>query len=139
VPLLVLFWRAKGNKTPTVLKDDLVRVECVDLELRAQELDVRRQLDEYDRSREPEIRGKWNKVCGECGYVNHERHRYCESCGCSMVEKVAHDVIHVCPKCRTTVAKHVHECGECGSRFWSPISMTKPPEGECPGGEEEAR
>jgi hypothetical protein len=135
----VLFWRAKGNKNPALPKDDLLRVEVVDLELKAQELDVRRQLDEYDRSREPEVRGKWNKVCGECGYVNHQRHRYCESCGCNMVERVAHEVVHQCPKCRTTVAKHVHECVECGARFWSPITVTKAPEGECPEGEEEAR
>ncbi len=140
VPLLVLFWRTKGNKSPTkVQKSDLLKVECVDLELRAQALDVRRQLDEYDRSREPEVRGKWNKVCGECGYINHERHRYCESCGCTMVEKVVHEMVHVCPKCRTSVAKHVHECVDCGARFWSPIIMTRSPEGERPMGKEKAR
>jgi hypothetical protein len=139
VPLLALFWRTKGNKTPTLQKSDLLRVECVDLELRAQERDVRRQLDEYDRSREPEVRGKWNKVCGKCGYVNHERHRYCESCGCDMFEKAVHEVVHICPKCRTTVAKHVRECGECGARFWSPIILTRSPVGKCQTGEDEAR
>ena len=57
VPVLALYWRAKGNKAPGLQKSDLVRVECVDLELRAKQLDTRRQLDEYDRSREPEIKG----------------------------------------------------------------------------------
>jgi hypothetical protein len=139
VPVLVLFWRAKGNKTPALKKSDLVRVDCVDLELRAQERDVRRQLDEYDRSREPVVRGKWNKICGQCGFINHERHPFCESCGCDMSGKTTQEVAHVCPKCRTLVSRHVHECGECGARFWSPIIMTIPPEGECPEGEDEAR
>jgi len=139
VPLLGLFWRVKGNKTPALKKSDLVRVECVDLDLRAQELDTRRQLDEYDRSREPEVRGKWNKICGQCGFVNHERHPFCESCGCSMVEKIDYEVTHVCPKCRTNVAKHVHECCECGARFWSPIIVTTLPEDECSAGEDVAR
>jgi hypothetical protein len=139
VPLLALFWRAKGDKSPSVQKSELMKVECVDLELRAQMLDTRRQLDEYDRSREPEVRGKWNKVCGECGYVNHERHRYCESCGCSMVERVVHEVDHICPKCGCHVAKHAHECRECDARFWSPITVTRSPEGEGTEGDEEAR
>ncbi len=134
VPVLMLYWRAKGDKAPGLQKSDLLKVECVDLELRAKQLDTRRQLDEYDRSREPEIRGKWNKVCSECGYINHERHRYCESCGCDMTERVVHQVDHICPKCRAKVAKHVHECCECGARFWSPIIVTRSPEGEGPEG-----
>ena len=77
-----------------------------------------------------EIKGKWNKVCSECGYINHERHRYCESCGCDMTEREVRHVDHICPKCRTKVAKHVHECCECGARFWSPIIVTRSPEGE---------
>jgi hypothetical protein len=136
VPVLALYWRAKGNRNPGIQKSELLKVECVDLELQAKQLDTRRQLDEYDRSREPEVRGKWNKVCGECGYINHERHKYCESCGCDMVERVVQEVDHICPKCRTKVARHVHECGECGARFWSPIILTRSPEGECPVGEE---
>jgi hypothetical protein len=135
VPVLALYWRARGNKSPGLQKSDLLKVECVDLELQAKQLDTRRQLDEYDRSREPEVRGKWNKVCRECGYVNHERHRYCESCGCSMVEKVVHQVDHICPKCRSRVDKHVHECVHCGARFWSPIIVTRSPEGESQAGE----
>ena len=139
VPLLLLYWRAKGNRTEGVQKADLLRVEFVDLELEAKRLDTRRQLDEYDRSREPEVRGKWNKVCRECGYVNHERHRYCESCGCSMVDKAVHQVDHLCPKCRTRVARHVHECSNCGARFWSPIIVTRRSEGERPPGTDKAR
>jgi hypothetical protein len=140
VPVLVLYWRTKDNKSSDKLQKEqcLEFVRYKDLELEAQYKDIRRQLNEYDRSREPEVRGKWNRVCGECGYVNHERHRYCESCGCTLTEKHVGEVVHVCPKCRMTVAKHVRECGECGARFWSPIIMTMSPEGECPAGEEEA-
>lgn len=141
VPLLVLHWRAKdGRATQTVQKSDLLdQFRFKDLEVEEQYKDIRRQLNEYDRSREPEVRGKWNKVCGQCGYVNHERHRYCESCGCSMTVQPNHQMVHVCPKCRAEVPKHVRECGACGARFWSPIILSRLPEDECPSGDEEAR
>ena len=127
VPLMTVCLKMRNSRPKDrVCKEELLSYECVDLELEAQYKDVRRQLNEYDRSREPEVRGKWNRVCSECGYVNHERHRYCESCGCTLVEQVVHDVDHVCPKCRTSVAKHVRECHECGARFWSPIILTRP-------------
>ena len=142
VPLLAVCWKMRDAKSrDKVCKEQLLTYECVDLELEAQYKDVRRQLNEYDRSREPEVRGKWNRVCGECGFVNHERHRYCESCGVTLVQMAAHEVEHVCPKCRTSVSKHVRECPECGARFWSPIILTREADKVChadgPGGLDE--
>ena len=135
ISLVTLFWRARVDKSKDKLqKSDLISYRTVDLELEAQYKDVRRQLNEYDRSREPEAKGRWNKVCGECGYVNHERHRFCESCGCDLVEEVIL-VVHICPKCRTTVAKHVRECNECGAEFWSPIILRQTPDRVCRGAE----
>jgi hypothetical protein len=131
IPLLALCWRARDSKArDKVQKQDLVSVQCVDLELEAQYKDVRRQLNEYDRSREQEVRGKWNKICGECGYINHERHRFCESCGCTLVEEL-YVVVHVCPKCRSELAEHTRECNECGARFWSPIILRRTTKGDC--------
>jgi YgiT-type zinc finger domain-containing protein len=129
IPLVTILWRAsKADKgKDRVLKSDLLSYRTVDLELEAQYKDVRRQLNEYDRSREPEVRGRWNKVCGECGYVNHERHRFCESCGHDLVEETV-EVLHICPKCRTSVPRHVRECPECGARFWSPIVLRRTPD-----------
>jgi hypothetical protein len=119
--LLSVGWGAKDDKSKDkVLKADLICYRTVDLELEAQYKDVRRQLNEYDRSRQPVAKGRWNRVCGECGYINHERHRFCESCGCTLVEKTL-EVVHVCPKCRTELEKHSRECCHCGASFWSPI------------------
>lgn len=134
IPLVTVLWRTgKADKNrDKVLKADLISYRTVDLELEKQYKDVRRQLNEYDRSREPEVRGRWNKVCGECGYVNHERHRFCESCGRDLVEETT-EVVHICPKCRTSVQKHVRECHECGARFWSPIVLRQSPKKACKG------
>jgi hypothetical protein len=128
IPLVVVCWRTRddrGKERPQ--KKELLSYRCVDLELEAQYKDVRRQLNEYDRSREPEVKGKWNKVCSECGYLNHERHRFCESCGCSLTD-TTWEVIHLCPKCRTTLNARARECYECGARFWSPIILRRAPE-----------
>jgi hypothetical protein len=136
IPLLAACWRTRDGKArDKVLKEDLVTVRCVDLELEAQYKDVRRQLNEYDRSREPEVRGKWNKVCGECGYINHERHRFCESCGCTLVVETV-EIVHVCPKCGTELGKHSQECTHCGARFWSPIIQRRVPDGAHRGDDE---
>ena len=121
IAIVSVCWRARYDRPKErVQKEDLLSYRTVDLELEEQYKDVRRQLNEYDRSREPEVRGRWNKVCAGCGYVNHERHRFCESCGRDLVEEVA-ELVHVCPKCRTVISKHVRECSQCGARFWSPI------------------
>lgn len=133
IAIVAVCWRARNDKPrETVLKSELLSYRTVDLELEEQYKDVRRQLNEYDRSREPEVRGRWNKVCGECGYVNHERHRFCESCGRDLVEEVM-DVVHICPKCRSRIPRHARECAQCGARFWSPIILRQP-RGDHPAG-----
>ncbi len=124
LPLLLVHWRIRGDRDQSkVCKDELLDYRCKDLELEAQLKDVRKQLDEYDRSREHEPSGKWNKRCDECGYVNHERHRFCESCGTSLVPEVRK--VYVCPRCSAVIAERSHECLECGSRFWSPIILQR--------------
>ena len=129
IAVLSLGWKLRGDRPrECISKEELIRTRLKDLELEAQYRDVHRQLDEYDRSREPEVRGRWNRVCGECGYVNHERHRFCESCGCTLVDEIMEEVLHVCPKCNASVPKHSHECGDCGARFWSPIIVRASPE-----------
>jgi hypothetical protein len=40
------------------------------------------------------------------------------------------ELVHVCPKCNTSVSKHSHECVECGARFWSPIIVRVCPDEE---------
>jgi len=112
--------RAEEAPPPApVHRDDLLRYRTVDLELEAQYRDVRRQLDDYEHSRDPEPHGKWNRVCGECGYINHERFRSCESCGSPMVHESAPECR--CPQCSAPVEMSARECARCGSRFWSPI------------------
>jgi hypothetical protein len=131
IPLLAVCWKARDDRSKgRPHKEQLLSFRCVDLELEAQYRDVRQQLDEYDRSREPEVRGKWNSVCPQCGYINHERHRYCESCGCSLGSELG-EVVHICPSCRASIAKHDRECHVCGARFWSPIILCRPVGEEC--------
>ena len=132
IPVLTIFWRGRVDKSQDkVQKSDLVTFKVRDLFMDRQLEDVHRQLSEYERSKEPEVGGRWNRVCSGCGYVNHERYRYCESCGCTLVEEAV-EVIHVCPKCNTTIAHHSRECHECGARFWSPIILSQSKDGTGP-------
>jgi hypothetical protein len=118
--LLARSSRDEPRARSPVRKGDLLRYRTVDLELEAQYRDVKLQLEEYEKSREHEPSGKWNKVCGTCGFVNHEDFRYCESCGTSLVCEQTEESC-VCPACSAPVGRDAQECLGCGSRFWSPI------------------
>jgi len=125
---LLLTGRSHGEPRPgvAVCKDSLLQYRTVDLELEAQYRDVKQQLEEYERSRERQPSGKWNRVCGGCGYVNHEDFRYCESCGTSLVCADLEESC-LCPVCSARVDRESHECTGCGSRFWSPIIVHAAP------------
>jgi hypothetical protein len=110
---------ADERRPGTVRRDDLLSYRTVDLRLEAQLLDVHQQMVEYERSKEPETGGRWSKVCGGCGYVNHERYHRCEGCGEPLGDRYATEC--QCPVCSAPVEKSARECAECGSRFWSPI------------------
>jgi len=143
IPMLIICWRFRGDRDrDKVQKADLLDYKVQDLDIEKQLSDARKQLDEYEASKQPEVRGRWNRVCGGCGYVNHERHRFCESCGLSLLEE-AMEVVHLCPTCGIRVGKHSRECQDCGARFWSPIILHQSAEGASPedgvAGQDEAR
>ncbi len=134
IPILTICWKGRGEKTrDKVLKEDLLATyKMQDLDVENQLQDVRKQLDAYEASKQQVVRGRWNRVCAACGYVNHERHRFCESCGHSLREG-AMEAIHVCPNCRTRIANHSRQCHDCGARFWSPIILHQSVDGLSPG------
>ena len=136
IPILTICWKGRGDKTrDKVQKADLLAsYKMQDLVVEKQLKDARTQLDEYEASKQQEVRGRWNRVCGGCGYVNHERHQNCESCGHSLREE-ALEKVHVCPNCRTRIAHHSRRCHDCGARFWSPIILHQSVDGTSPGNE----
>jgi rRNA maturation endonuclease Nob1 len=133
IPILTVCWKGRGEKAPDkVLKSDLLAYKMQDLVVENQLQEARKQLDEYEASKQQEVRGRWNQVCEGCGYVNHERHQFCESCGRSLGEE-ALEVVHVCPSCRTRIPNHSRQCHDCGARFWSPIIIHQSEDGTFPG------
>lgn len=123
-PLLARRKEAEEPRPGTVRRDDLISYRTVDLKLEAQLLDVHQQMLDYEASKQPEPTGRWTKVCGDCGYVNHERFRHCEGCGESLDERYATEC--QCPACSAPVEVSARECHDCGSRFWSPILTHQP-------------